>query len=524
MRWMQTFLQCRHQVIPLFWFLSVVSFTFLGLTYIIYDTHQHTHHVPYLQPLLFKLLHAIWILIFLERWCQYIVSPVPLSWRQLIYQYILASLFPPLRLSHIEANKVWFFGWKPLTSEQIVKIEQTFTYPALLIALLTLLPITLLMLWIPNEFVKNHAWLMHAYLLSMSFVVTLWLVELIIMLGISSKPLQYLANHWLDILIFIYPLAIFNRLIQVFGLQAYYNWVDNYIVRFMSLLKIVFLGLSAILIQYYQTDEAMLSLHYREEMLMVLLGLWAIFAVERLIYLALCPNKTWKSFVAALFIVLFPPLHLAARRCHSVQYIWYFSHWELVREALFEKIERQFLFWIVIILLIMSPFWIVELFFSYYLKEYILLQHVINIGNAIVWAVFVSEIIIEISITKKWQQYLIQHWVELLIILLPMLAFARFLRMAHLGSLSKLSFIQRMIVSYTAKWQKLLNIYRTRSTLNRLIRIFILVDVIRRWQQKRNPQQYLRRLQEQLNDKQQEIDDIKKKIADTQKLINDEIL
>jgi voltage-gated potassium channel len=168
----------------------------------------------------------------------------------------------------------------------------------------------------------------------------------------------------------------------------------------------------------------------------------------------------------------------------------------------------------------MTPFWLIDLFFSKKLQDYILLQHVMNIGNAIVWAVFVAEFVIEISITRKWRQYLIKHWIELLIILLPMLALARFLRLAQFSFLAKFSFIQKIVVSYTAKWQKLLNIYRARSTMNRLVRVFILIDVIRRWQQKRNPQKYLQKLHEQLEEKQQELDDIKHKIAETEKLIN----
>jgi voltage-gated potassium channel len=287
----------------------------------------------------------------------------------------------------------------------------------------------------------------------------------------------------------------------------------------MFLFKIIFLGLFAILVQYYQTDDRINSLYYANEMKQILISLWLIFAIERFLYLSLCPNKTWRSFVAAFFIVLFPPLHLAARRCHTKQYIWYFTHWELVREELFNKIERQFLFWIILILVIMTPFWLIELIFSKKLHDNILLQHIMNTGNAIVWAVFVAELVIEISITKKWQQYLIKHWIELLIILLPMLAFARFLRFAKLGFLAKFGFIQKMVITYTAKWQKLLNIYRARSTVNRLIRIFILVEVIQRWQQSRNPKKYLKKLHEQLEEKQQELDEIKRKIAETEKLV-----
>lgn len=511
----------RHQIIPSLWFFLTLSFILLSSIYIVYDFYDYSQHIPYIKAILFKLLPLLWGIIFLERLLTYILIPLRLSWRQRIYQYFLASLFPPLRLSHVQQQQIWLFGWKSLETENINKIESFFTYPVLLIALIILLPAFFLTIWIPSEFITQQSWFMHSQLLAMSVIISLWTVELIIMLGISRNPLQYIVNHWLDLFIYIFPLAALNRLIHVFGLQAYYNSIDTYIVRFMFLLKIVFLGLSAVLIHYAQTDEGMKNLRYMDEMLNILFVLWAAFALERIIYLSLCPNKTWRSFVGAFFIVLFPPLHLAARRCHTSEYIWYFTHWELVREELFEKIDRQFLFWILVVLIIMTPFWLLDFIFTNKLKDYILLQHMMNLGNAVVWAVFVAEFIIEISITKKWQQYLIKHWIELLIILLPMLAFVRFLRFAHLGSLSQFGFVQKMIISYTVKWQKLLNIYRARSTLNRLIRIVILIEAIQRWQQSRNPVKYLQKLQEQLQEKQQELDNIKRKIRETEQLIAD---
>ncbi|MCV6638995.1 hypothetical protein [Candidatus Albibeggiatoa sp. nov. NOAA] len=519
MNWIGQLQQFHRQIIPSFWFLVTLSFTFLSFTYAVYDAHDYTDQLPYLSMILFTLLPLCWFLIFFERWFDYVFSTESFSWRQQTYQYALASLIPPLRFGHLKQQQVWVFGWKPADANHLDQLEQRFLYPILLIALIVLLPLQLLSIWMPS--VAQQSWLMHIQLLSMSLVMTLWIIELAIMLGTSPKSSRYLVNHWLDLFIFVYPLAALNRLIHVFGLQAYYNWIDNYIVRFMFLLKIIFLGLSAVLIQYYQTDEGMRSLHYLEEMQWVLFGLWIVFAIERFLYLSLCPNKTWRSFVAAFFITLFPPLHLAARRCHKKQYIWYFSHWELVREELFDKIERQFLFWIMLVLVIMTPIWLAELFFAHYLKDYILFHHAMNIGNAVVWAVFVAEFVIEISLTKKWQKYIIQHWVELLIILLPMLAFARFLRLTQFGFLAKYGFIQKMVVNYSVKWQKLLNVYRARSTMNRLIRIFILIDVIKRWQQSRNPKKYLQKLHEQLEEKQQELDEIKKKIAETEKLIDD---
>jgi hypothetical protein len=489
------------------WFCLTFIFTLLMIISVSYLTHEHSQNPDYLGWVLFDILPLLWLLIFLERWLSYVLTGQNISTKAGFYQYILASIITPLRFAQFLA----------LDRKILYKLEQNFIYPILILSLI------LLPLWVYlklNTELNPLFW--HFYWVISSLIITLWLLELSFILANTAHPLKYLTRHWLDLLIFFHPLTALNRLIIVFNLPAYYNAIDTHIVRFMFLLKIIFLGIAAVLIQYMQTDEIMQTLHYRAEMLMILLWLWAVFGLERLIYLALCPNKTWRSFVAALFIILFPPLHLAARRCHTKQYIWYFTHWELVKEPLFHKIDRQFLTWIIILLIFMTPLWIMEIFFSKVVQEHILLRHVINLGNAAVWAVFVAEFIIEISITKKWQQYIIKHWIELLIILLPMLAFARFIRLAQLGSLSKLGMLQNLVISSAVKLQHLLNVYRARSTINRLIKLLILIDIIRRWQQRRNPHKYLARLKEQLSEKQQELAEIKIKIAETQKLIDEQ--
>ncbi|MDM8567527.1 hypothetical protein QUF74_18000, partial [Candidatus Halobeggiatoa sp. HSG11] len=124
------------------------------------------------------------------------------------------------------------------------------------------------------------------------------------------------------------------------------------------------------------------------------------------------------------------------------------------------------------------------------------------------------EFIILSSICKKPLNYAITHWLELSIIILPMLALARFILISKYLQLSKTTYLL-----WVVKIQNMLNIYRTRSVLNRIIRILVIIDIVRRFYQRKNPQKYLEMLQEKLQDKEQEVAEMKTQIAEIKALI-----
>ncbi|RKZ63281.1 MAG: hypothetical protein DRR16_11310 [Candidatus Parabeggiatoa sp. nov. 3] len=109
-----------------------------------------------------------------------------------------------------------------------------------------------------------------------------------------------------------------------------------------------------------------------------------------------------------------------------------------------------------------------------------------NLGNALIWGLFVTEFTILISIAPKRFHYLITHWLELFIIILPMLALTRFLLIAKYLKVSKTSYFLLFV-----KIQDILNIYRARSVLHRIIRILIIINIVKRLYQRRNSKKYL---------------------------------
>ncbi len=291
-----------------------------------------------------------------------------------------------------------------------------------------------------------------------------------------------------------------------------YQYIELTIARVMFVLTIFFLSLVAILIQYLQTSNGLERLPRHQEMIDLLVILWPIFFLERILDLFFCPKKTWKNYVAQFFVALLPPLRLAVKRCKEEEYILWDFNWHFVDKSLCDHIEKRFLYPILAFSIVMIPFWMSEIFFPQQITRYPLIYHIINLGNAFIWGLFVIEFVIMFSLTKKRTHYLTTHWLELFIIILPMLALARYILISKYLSLSKQAY-------WFVKLQRILNVYRARSVLTRIIRILIVINIVKRIYQRRNPKKYLIMLQEELEEKEQEIAKLKKQISEIKKLI-----
>lgn len=282
----------------------------------------------------------------------------------------------------------------------------------------------------------------------------------------------------------------------------------------MFFLTIAFLVLAAIIIQYLQMDDGFEQLRYAQQIIVLLVIIWPIFFLERVFQLIFCRNRTWKSYLAPFIITLLPPLRLATRSCDDQ--LWLFG-WHVVTNDLYARFEKQFLYPIFIVSVLMIPFWVTEMFFPAKISSLPWLYHLLNLGNALVWALFVIEFIIMFSVAPKPVDYLKTHWLELFIIILPMFALARVILIVRYAQL--LSRIKLLKLFQVAKLQRMLNIYRARTVFNRIIRILVIVELFKRFYQRRNPEKYLELLQEQLAKKEQEIAQLKQQISETQLLI-----
>jgi len=129
----------------------------------------------------------------------------------------------------------------------------------------------------------------------------------------------------------------------------------------------------------------------------------------------------------------------------------------------------------------------------------------INSCGAFIWMAFVFEFVVMISIVAKKVRYCKQNWIDLLVVLLPLVSF---MGAARLGRLLRLKQLSR-----TAK------IYRMRGLLLRSWRAVIALDVIDMLL-RRDPNQRVENLENQIADRQLEIEHLRTEIERMKKKSN----
>ena len=67
-----------------------------------------------------------------------------------------------------------------------------------------------------------------------------------------------------------------------------------------------------------------------------------------------------------------------------------------------------------------------------------------RIGKALVWTAFALEFVVMISVVDRKLRYCLQHWIDILVIVLPLIGFLRMLRLARLGRLNQLGRFTRL--------------------------------------------------------------------------------
>jgi voltage-gated potassium channel len=230
----------------------------------------------------------------------------------------------------------------------------------------------------------------------------------------------------------------------------------------------------------------------------VLGSLWIGIAIEILAQIRRDKQRVTTSDV---WVCLCPPLRMV-RRCRAMgDRIWFpVVGWQETNRELQQKLERFFSVPMIAVALLILPVLIVEHYWGDSLKQH---EHVwtlilLDTCTVVIWVAFATEFIVMCAVAQNKLNYCKAHWLDLAIILLPLISFARALRLAGLSRLARFGRISRA--------------YRLRSLAIRGFRAFLLIDVISRLIG-RTPEKELERLQGLLEVKQMEVEDLRQQIA-----------
>lgn len=128
-------------------------------------------------------------------------------------------------------------------------------------------------------------------------------------------------------------------------------------------------------------------------------------------------------------------------------------------------------------------------------------QLALQIATGAIWLAFTVEFIVRVSAAGNRLRYCAQHWLDLFIILLPLISFLRSARLLRLGKLAKT-----------------IRAYRLRGLTSRALRALVAIDLIGRLL-RRTPESRLAHLREQLALHQEEIDLLETKIAELEQKV-----
>ena len=248
--------------------------------------------------------------------------------------------------------------------------------------------------------------------------------------------------------------------------------LSRVLTPWMVRLSVVFLALLALLVPASLVEtQGLLTDRLTSAVLLVLAGLWLFFLSEFLV-LGLFSHSSERSLryqAYAFLAALIPPLRIGSRIIPDDPRVWLpLSGWREAGQDYSERVARRFYAPMALIALLVLPLLAVEYLGARQIGTNPWLVWVIDITYRIIWFAFALEFAVRVSLASRKGAYCKKHLLDLVIILLPLVAFLRVLRVLRLARVSRLEQLGRMS-----------RIHRLRSGVSKTFRALILVKVFR---------------------------------------------
>jgi len=224
-------------------------------------------------------------------------------------------------------------------------------------------------------------------------------------------------------------------------------------------------------------------------------------------------TNRWFHFFGFLFC-LCPSLRLCARSVEMDRKLWLPGlGWRRADKRLRRRLERTFSVPMIAIALLILPVLVVEFFFKAQVAEHEWLRWALHLSTGVIWFAFATEFILMISVADKKLNYIRTNWIDLAIILLPLLSFMRSLSLLRSTKLAKLLRVSKLT--------RLASIYRMRATAVKALRALILWEVLERLLQPDTKKQ-VQKLRDELTQRELELRILRREIYRAEKRLAEE--
>ena len=182
--------------------------------------------------------------------------------------------------------------------------------------------------------------------------------------------------------------------------------------------------------------------------------------------------------------------------------------WRPVGEETSEQLEQQLALPMVVLTLLVLPVLGAELTGGETLENHPRMALATHLTTCVIWIGFTLEFLWMVAAAPDKLSYCLKNWINLVIILLPLVAFLRVLNIFR---------FTRML-----RAGKLLRAYRLRGLWSRLWRLALLFNILDRLQQ-RDPAKYCAALEKKIAEREKELAKLKVKLAQQRGEITPEV-
>jgi voltage-gated potassium channel len=147
------------------------------------------------------------------------------------------------------------------------------------------------------------------------------------------------------------------------------------------------------------------------------------------------------------------------------------------------------------------PVLVIEFFLHDRVEDSVVLWSLLHVGTGIIWLAFAVEFILMVSVAEKKLVYCKEHWLDLAILLLPLISFLR-----------SVQFIRATNALRLPQFTKMLRVYRMRGTALRALRGLIVLDLFSRFF-KPDAEEVVEQLQAELREAEARVRMIRRKLT-----------
>lgn len=213
-------------------------------------------------------------------------------------------------------------------------------------------------------------------------------------------------------------------------------------------------------------------------------------------------QKTRKLHLFGFLFCVCPSLRMCARSYEKGNRLWLPGlGWRYPNKRLRARLERHFSLPMIAIAFLILPVLVVEFFLHDRVEDSVLLWSLLHVGTGVIWLAFAIEFVLMVSVAEKKIAYCKEHWLDLAILLLPLISFLR-----------SVQFIRATNTLHLPQFTKMLRVYRMRGTALKALRGLIVLDLFSRFF-KADTEQMIEQLEAELREAEAKVRVIRRKLT-----------